>query len=709
VNIEVDGSDRRAAKVVSGELARGAGSRQRRLISYLAVPRPKDMVKGSLIPVTYLVGVLATGGATVESIVRAAVVVAAVELLIYPARYQWNDVRGFVADQRHPDSASRGRLPGPMAKARAHVLATCVVAAVRLILVGVLVLALPGLHLGAVLAFATAGVFSVAIVYEWLRSRFTGRTAQIPPPLRLGLLSVWLVVGAGYAVRGMIGLGLAVELPARPALALAATVTLWGYGVAFVTSRWAVEATAFASLRDGQVTFEASPDQAREHLMVLIRWLPGRLRLPERDVQRWRPLSGRTSLTAPWNVAMVVAGSSSVITGRLMCGPASAGQLIAVAVAGAAITVAVLLASRSRLISVLVGAALLLGFLAVTGCPRPLLGMPPWLLLSAAHLYFSTRSLHALGQPGVVTRAVKASVDVGGRWLLSSATWAAVRANDRDDGAEREGQPSPVELVDVACRAATVGARVAMRWWADHTRLEVQQKRGPRDLVSRADRETEAAIREILLQLRPDDSVLGEEGGSVDGTSDIRWVVDPIDGTTSYLYGRPDWAVSVAAVSCTDDTVVASAVVEPVAGWTTTAQRGRGTYLNGRRITVNDVRSLDHAVVEINFGRDDQREVAGLMVAELAPKVRDLRRGGSAASALAHVATGRADAVWAPGLQAWDCAAGVLLVEEAGGTVGDLREITPGRWPGSGDVLAGNPVLWAALRAILTPVYALKV
>jgi myo-inositol-1(or 4)-monophosphatase len=298
---------------------------------------------------------------------------------------------------------------------------------------------------------------------------------------------------------------------------------------------------------------------------------------------------------------------------------------------------------------------------------------------------------------------------VVGRWLLGSATWAAVRAGDRDDGAEREGQPFPVELVDVAGRAATVGARVAMRWWAEHTRLEVQQKRGPRDLVSRADRETEAAIREILLQLRPDDGVLGEEGGSVDGTSDIRWVVDPIDGTTSYLYGRPDWAVSVAAVRCTDDTVVASAVVEPVAGWTTTAQRGRGTYLNGRRITVNDVRSLDHAVVEINFGRDDQREVAGLMVAELAPKVRDLRRGGSAASALAHVATGRADAVWAPGLQAWDCAAGVLLVEEAGGTVGDLREITPGRWPDSGDVLAGNPVLWAALRAILTPVYALKV
>jgi myo-inositol-1(or 4)-monophosphatase len=337
------------------------------------------------------------------------------------------------------------------------------------------------------------------------------------------------------------------------------------------------------------------------------------------------------------------------------------------------------------------------------------LGVPPWLLISAAYLYFSTRSLQALGGPGVVTRAVKASVNVVGRWLLGSATWAAVCGRDRHDGADRDEQPSPTELVDVACTAATVGARVAMRWWADHTQLEVQQKRGPRDLVSRADRETEAAIRKVLMELRPDDSVLGEEAGSVDGTSDIRWVIDPIDGTTSYLYGRPDWAVSVAAVRCTDGTVVASAVVEPVAGWTTSAQRGCGTYLNGRRMAVNDVRSLDHAVVEINFGRDDQREVAGLMVAELAPKVRDLRRGGSAASALAHVATGRADAVWAPGLQAWDCAGGVLLVEEAGGTVGDLGEITFGRWPDSGDVLAGNSALWAKLRAILAPVYALRV
>ncbi|MDQ1730101.1 MAG: monophosphatase, partial [Pseudonocardiales bacterium] len=357
----------------------------------------------------------------------------------------------------------------------------------------------------------------------------------------------------------------------------------------------------------------------------------------------------------------------------------------------------------------LAGVGVLYTSLIISGAPRPLLGVTPWLLLSGAYLFFSSRSLDTLGRPGVLARAVKSCLQAAGKAVLGDPTWAAVSAGDGDDPSEHVEPPPATELVDIARTAATAGAHVAMRWWADHTRLEVQQKRGPRDLVSKADHETEAAIRKVLAQLRPDDSVLGEEGGLIDGTSGIRWIIDPIDGTTSYLYGRPDWAVSVAAVQCSDETIVAGAVVEPVAGWTTCAQRGRGTYLNGRRVRVNDEVSLDHALVEINFGRDDQREVAGEMVHELATRVRDLRRGGSAASALAHVATGRADAVWSPGLQPWDCAAGVLLVEEAGGAVGDLREMAAGLWPGSGDVLAANPALLDAIRTILAPIYAMKV
>src|SRR4051812_41147261 len=140
---------------------------RRSLVSYLIMPRPNDLVKGTLIPVTYLLGVVAAGGVAVESLTRAGVTVAAVELLIYPARYQWNDARGFVADQRQPDSSARGRLPGPIAHARPHVLTSCAVAARRLVAVAVLVVALPAVLLGGVLAFATVGIFGVAAVYEW--------------------------------------------------------------------------------------------------------------------------------------------------------------------------------------------------------------------------------------------------------------------------------------------------------------------------------------------------------------------------------------------------------------------------------------------------------------------------------------------------------------------------------------------------------------
>jgi fructose-1,6-bisphosphatase/inositol monophosphatase family enzyme len=673
------------------------------------MPRPKDLVKGTLIPVTYLVGAVAAGGVTTESLTRAAVTVAAVELLVYPARYQWNDVRGFVADQRHPDSASRGRLPGPVNLARSHVLTSCVVAALRLLGVGVLVAALPAQHLGGVLAFAIVGVFGVAAAYEWLRSRFTGRTVRIPPPLRVGVLLIWLVVGAGYAVRGLIGLALAIDVQAHPLLAVSAAVTLWAYGVAFVTSRWAVEALAFASERDGRVVFQARASQAREHLLVLVCWLPSRLASPGLGIERWTPLSERTSPVAPWNVAMLVAGTASGITGRLLCGPASGVHLLVAAGSAAVITTVAVVVTRARPVIVLAGGGALAACLMLTSAQRPLVGVLPWVLVSMAYLFFSSRSRHALGRSGVLSRWTKAAAASVGRSILGDETWAAVHAVDDHGGTTPQSLPAATELVDVARIASAAGARIAMQWWMDRTQLEVQQKCGPRDLVSRADRETEAVIRDVLAELRPDDGVLGEEGGNTLGDSDIRWVIDPIDGTTSYLYGRSDWAVSVAAVRCSDGVVVAAAVQEPVAGWTTTAQRNCGTYLNGHRVTVNSESNLECTLVEINFGRDDQREVAGLMVSELATRVRDLRRGGSAACALAHVATGRADAVWAPGLQPWDGAAGLLLVEEAGGSVGDLSGICHGVWPGSGDVLAANPALWPALRSILSPVYAVKV
>jgi myo-inositol-1(or 4)-monophosphatase len=267
--------------------------------------------------------------------------------------------------------------------------------------------------------------------------------------------------------------------------------------------------------------------------------------------------------------------------------------------------------------------------------------------------------------------------------------------SERHAAGELEG------VLDAARQAADAGAEVAMSWWRAHDRLAVDEKAASDDLVSQADRDAEDAIREVICRLRPGDAVLGEEAGSTAGGSGIEWVVDPIDGTTNYLYRRPDWAVSVAAVRQSDGCVVAGVVVEPALGRVTEARLGGGTRSNGDRVGCSATRDLSRALIELNLGRPTQRAMAGRVVDALVPRVRDIRRGGSAAAALAQVATGRAEGYWGPGLQAWDGAAGLLLVTEAGGTVGDLAGSSPARRTASGDVLAAAPDLFEALRSAL--------
>ena len=276
---------------------------------------------------------------------------------------------------------------------------------------------------------------------------------------------------------------------------------------------------------------------------------------------------------------------------------------------------------------------------------------------------------------------------------------------DVRQAARAAGDAASADLLAVAHEATEAGARVALRWRERAEQLRVEEKAGPADLVSQADREAEEAIRAVLALRRPDDGILGEEHGGAAGRSGVRWLVDPIDGTTSYLYGRPDWAVSVAACDAADGRLLAGVVAEPAAGRSAGARAGGGTWAGGGRVAALRQDDLQRALIEVNLGRPEQRLRAGEMVAALAPRVRDLRRGGSAAAGLAAVATGRADAAWLPGLQPWDCAAGVLLVQEAGGVVGDLAGPSPGTWPAGGDVLAAAPGLFEPLRALLAPAY----
>jgi myo-inositol-1(or 4)-monophosphatase len=260
-------------------------------------------------------------------------------------------------------------------------------------------------------------------------------------------------------------------------------------------------------------------------------------------------------------------------------------------------------------------------------------------------------------------------------------------------------------LLEAAREATLAGVAAATSWRVDLATLEVEEKAASDDLVSQADRDTERAIRAVLAELRPRDPILGEEDGASAGDGDVLWHVDPIDGTTNYLYDRADWAVSVAAVRRQDGRILAGVVAEPALGRIAEAHLGGGTRADGEPVRCRRRGDLSRALIELNLGRVPQRRLAADLLAELLPRVRDVRRGGSAAAALAQVATGRADAYWGPGLQAWDGAAGALLVSEAGGAFGDLSGAGSGAWPASGDILAAAPGLWEPLREILAKVY----
>jgi hypothetical protein len=382
---------------------------RRTLIGYLAVPRPKDLFKALLMPVAFGMAVVVAGGTSAHTVLRAVVVLAALELLVYPARYQWNDVRGFAADQRHPAEADRGRLPGPLERARPHIVTSCVVALARLVVTAALPLLLPGLHLGAVLGWVVVGVFGVAVAYEALRAVGTGRTGEVPPPLRPVLVLLWVTVGAGYLVRGLTGLALVVDLRREPAVGVSAAVALWACGVAFVTSRWAIEATAFARLHLDRVSWTADAAHAREHLLALVRWLPKRPN--HRDVALdgsaagWAALRGRTPLSAPWNLAMIVAGTAAALTGRLLTGHATPGEAALTATVGGLTAWATVRAPRGRSAATAVAAVVLLSVLALQDGPRPLLALLPWLAVMTAYLRFIGRSLRTMGGLGSRLRA----------------------------------------------------------------------------------------------------------------------------------------------------------------------------------------------------------------------------------------------------------------------------------------------------------------
>lgn len=227
-------------------------------------------------------------------------------------------------------------------------------------------------------------------------------------------------------------------------------------------------------------------------------------------------------------------------------------------------------------------------------------------------------------------------------------------------------------------------------------RTHVTTKSSGTDMVTEMDRGSEALIVERLLTARPDDGVLGEEGSQIQGTSGVTWVIDPLDGTTNYLYGYPGFSVSIAAVA--DGSTVVGVVVDPIHRETFAAAAGGGARCNGERLAGPRSCPLGEVLLGTGFSYDPARRARqGEAIAAVLPRVRDLRRGGGAAVDQCWVGRGRLDAFFERGLAPWDLAAGALIAVEAGARVGDLD----GGPAGGHGVLAAHPDRFDELAACL--------
>ncbi len=252
--------------------------------------------------------------------------------------------------------------------------------------------------------------------------------------------------------------------------------------------------------------------------------------------------------------------------------------------------------------------------------------------------------------------------------------------------------PDRRDLVTLAVQAAEAAG--ALLWDRLHQdRTAVATKTTGTDMVSEMDLAAEALVARTILAARPGDGFLAEEGTAPAGTpgARVRWVVDPLDGTTNYLYAFPSWSVSVAAE--VDGVVVAGAVRDPTHAETFTAVLGGGAWCNDRPLSLRRPPPLASALVATGFGYDAGRRARqATALAGVISEVRDIRRAGAASLDLCWVAAGRLDGYYERGLQPWDWAAGTLVAAEAGARVSTL---------GDGTVVAAAPPLHASLVELL--------
>ena len=256
-------------------------------------------------------------------------------------------------------------------------------------------------------------------------------------------------------------------------------------------------------------------------------------------------------------------------------------------------------------------------------------------------------------------------------------------------------------LLNVMVKAARLAGRRLKRDFGEVENLQVSLK-GPGNFVTAADRKAEEILREELAKARPGYGFVGEDSGRHEGSDATHlWIVDPLDGTTNFLHGIPQFAISVALER--EGAIVAGLVYNPATDELFLGERGKGAFLNDKRLRVAGRRRLADSVIACglpHLGRGDL-ELSRRELGAVQEKVAGLRRLGSAALDLAFIAAGRFDGYWERGLSSWDMAAGILLVREAGGFVTDLQGNDA--MLASGEIIAGNEAihrdLLKALRA----------
>ena len=253
--------------------------------------------------------------------------------------------------------------------------------------------------------------------------------------------------------------------------------------------------------------------------------------------------------------------------------------------------------------------------------------------------------------------------------------------------------------LNIAIKAARRAGQLINRASLDVDLLKVTAKRQS-DFVTEVDKAAEAAIIEVLREAYPNYGILAEESGATAGKqAEYQWIIDPLDGTTNFIHGFPQYAVSIALAH--NGQAVQAVVFDPERNELFTASKGRGAFLNERRIRVSKRTKLEEALIGTGFPYRcfDHVDTYLAIFKELTQKTAGMRRPGAAALDLAWVACGRLDGFWEFGLSPWDTAAGALLITEAGGLVSDLAG--EAGFLASGNVIAGSPKIFAPLLQVI--------